>query len=64
LPANTIGGRGALGNGLGRKSPAESAIGMWQMGGKGYLRWWEVRTLGSRDGEGFGPPTANTMRWY
>ena len=51
-------------NGLGWKSLVESVIGMWQMGGKGYLRWWKVRTLGSHNGEGFGPPTANTMHWY
>jgi hypothetical protein len=57
LPANAISGP---------KSPVESVIGMWQMGGKGNLKRWEAGTLGSCGGEGFGPPTANTerMRWY
>ena len=39
-----------LGNGLEWKLPVESETGMWQMGGKGYLRWWEARTLRSHDG--------------
>ena len=65
LPTNTISVCTVFGNGLWWKSPVESTIGMWQMGGKRYLRWWEAKTLGLHDGKGFGPPTANTkcMCW-